>query len=77
MNEICKRTVLFCGTGGMLLAGWRAVPLMESVQIGHVREAVPAEAVLPEAPQASAAETLPELGQSGSAEASTAAAACW
>lgn len=60
MNEICKRTVLFCGTGGLLLAGWRAVPLMKSVQIGNMQDAVTAEAILPEAPQESAAELLPE-----------------
>ena len=34
MNQIVKRAVLFCGTGGILLAGWQAIPLMQSVEIG-------------------------------------------
>ena len=38
MNETVKRVILLCGTGAVLLAGKRAVPVMEAVTIGRPPE---------------------------------------
>lgn len=58
MNETVKRVILLCGTGAVLLAGRRAVPVMEAVTIGRQPET--------EASAAPAAETTAPPEDSGS-----------
>ena len=42
MKDSIKRITLLCGTGAVLLAGWRTVPVMEAVTIGGTQNEAPA-----------------------------------
>lgn len=42
MKDSIKRITLLCGTGAVLLAGWRTVPVMEAVTIGGAQNEAPA-----------------------------------
>ncbi len=44
MKDSIKRITLLCGTGAVLLAGWRTVPVMEAVTIGGAQNEAPAMA---------------------------------
>ena len=44
MKDSIKRITLLCGTGAVLLAGWRTVPVMEAVTIGGTQNEAPAMA---------------------------------
>lgn len=47
MKDSIKRITLLCGTGAVLLAGWRTVPVMEAVTIGGAQNEAPAMAQEP------------------------------
>lgn len=47
MKDSIKRITLLCGTGAVLLAGWRTVPVMEAVTIGGTQNEAPAMAQEP------------------------------
>ena len=48
MKDSIKRITLLCGTGAVLLAGWRTVPVMEAVTIGGTQNEAPAMAQVQE-----------------------------
>ena len=68
MKDSIKRITLLCGTGAVLLAGWRTVPVMEAVTIGGAQNEASAMAQAQEPAGHSAESPAQTDAPSGNAE---------